>query len=448
MSGKGLLVKAHLKPSFIDPAADLHHIRVRRGPDVAFRNAISRTGEDGAGLWSFFKTPDKENFMIRKTTYKDNLNRLRHAVCAFGLLISLATLPASAQHVHQLSYTGAWTDTNPVGATTDSKTGVAAFLTTPNNQVHTFYLASDDSVHQLFYNGVSWSDENLTSATGAPLALAKSPVSGFSIDNFQYVYYIGSDHHLHQLLYNNVKFADTDLTKTAGGPLARTTTKLVAFTTGSPAAHVYYQSANGHIHQTYTVERSTWQDQDLTAIAKGTPARGVWMAGFNTGNFQYVYFVATTGHVHQLFYNNSTWTEKDLTALSGSEAVASGSGVSAFVIAGGTDQFEVYFVGTDKHIVELSSTNNQTWAFADLTDLTGAPVPAIANQIVAFPTPNDDFHVYFVAKSHIHQLYLPINSLWQIEDLTVESKGPNANGISGMAGYASQNNQYVYYVAK
>jgi hypothetical protein len=386
--------------------------------------------------------------MNPKSTYKDTLNRVLHAVLAFGFLLSLATLPVSAQHVHQLSYTGAWADTNPFGATTDSKTGVAAFLTTPNDQVHTFYLASDDSVHQLFYNGVSWSDEDLTSESGGPLALAKSPVSGFSIDNFQYVYYIGSDRHLHQLLYNNVKFADTDLTKTTGGPLVRTTTKLVAFTTGSPAVHVYYQSANGHIHQTYTVDGSTWQDQDLTTIAKGTPGRAGWMAGFNIANFQYVYFVATSGHVHQLFYNNSTWTEKDLTALSGSEVVASGSGVAAFVIAGGTDQFEVFFAGTDKHIVELSSTNNGTWTAADLTDLTGAPLATTANQIVAFNTPNDDFHVYFVAKSHIHQLYLPIDSVWQVEDLTVESKGPNANGISGMAGYASANNQYVYYVAK
>lgn len=253
---------------------------------------------------------------------------------------------------------------------------------------------------------------------------------------------------LHQLYYNNSKFADTDLTKTAGGPSARSTTKLVAFTTGSPAVHVYYQSSNGHIHQTYTVNGSTWQDQDLTGIAGGTAGRGGWMAGFNIGNLQYIYFVATTGHVHQLFYNNVSWTEKDLTALSGSEAVASGGGVAAFVIAGGTDQFEVFFIGTDKHMVALSSTNNLTWTSADLTDLTGAPLATAANQILAFPTPNDDFHVYFAAKSHIHQLYLPIDSVWQVEDLTVESKGPKANGTSGMAGYAFANNQYVYYVAK
>jgi len=45
--------------------------------------------------------------MIRKTTR----TRLRHAVCALGLLLSLAALPAYGQHVHQLSYNGsAWVD--------------------------------------------------------------------------------------------------------------------------------------------------------------------------------------------------------------------------------------------------------------------------------------------------------------------------------------------------
>jgi hypothetical protein len=61
MSGKHFLVKGDLKPSFIDHAVDLHHIRVRRGPDVAFEKSRSRIGDDGVGPWSFFDTPDKEN---------------------------------------------------------------------------------------------------------------------------------------------------------------------------------------------------------------------------------------------------------------------------------------------------------------------------------------------------------------------------------------------------
>jgi hypothetical protein len=48
-----------------------------------------------------------------QSSYKDIVNGLRHAVCAFGLLISLAALPAYGQQVHQLSYNGSsWTDQN------------------------------------------------------------------------------------------------------------------------------------------------------------------------------------------------------------------------------------------------------------------------------------------------------------------------------------------------
>jgi hypothetical protein len=38
--GKSFSVKEDLKLSFIDPADNLIHIRIRQGPDVAFRRGI------------------------------------------------------------------------------------------------------------------------------------------------------------------------------------------------------------------------------------------------------------------------------------------------------------------------------------------------------------------------------------------------------------------------
>jgi len=112
--------------------------------------------------------------MIRKTTYKDNLKR--HAVCALGLLISLATLPAYAQQIHQLSYNGSnWTDQNLNGAPAD-QWAISAFFTTPNDQMHVFYGAVDTAdLHQLFYNGISWADLDLNQA--APGVCSYCPAS-------------------------------------------------------------------------------------------------------------------------------------------------------------------------------------------------------------------------------------------------------------------------------
>jgi hypothetical protein len=56
-------------------------------------------------------------------------------------------------------------------------------------------------VRQLFYDGASWSDEDLTVVAGASRgAIGPSAVAGFPVGNFQYVYYIGSESDVHQLL--------------------------------------------------------------------------------------------------------------------------------------------------------------------------------------------------------------------------------------------------------
>jgi hypothetical protein len=427
----------------------LKHIRDRRGPDVAFKKAISGRGTTGPASGAFSNTPDKENIMIRNTTYKDTLNRLFHAVCAFGLLISLAALPSYTQTIHQFSYNNStWQDQNLFGAVTNAQTGVAGFVTTPNDGPHAFYLASNDHVHQLFNNGTSWSDEDLTSETRAPAALYGSAISGFAIQNFQYVYYISINLHLHQLLYNNSVWADSDLTAITSGPLSSNTTQLVAFTTGSPAIHVYFTAKSGHIHQTFTTTGSNWQDQDLTALTGGTFGGSGWMTGFNIGNFQYVYFIANTNHVHQFFYNNSTWSDEDLTTLSKSAPAVPGSGVAALVIPG-TKKLRVYVIATGNDILQLASGNGKTWTSSNLCTKAKAPPATAGPGLVAFATtPNNQIHVFYSYNDDLNQLFLPTPSTkWQYENLTTEYHGGLMNTNAGMAGYSLQNLQYVYYVA-
>ncbi|HLX83426.1 MAG TPA: hypothetical protein VKR59_05990 [Terriglobales bacterium] len=387
--------------------------------------------------------------MNRKATCKDNLNRLFHALCAFGLLISLAALPAPGQTLHQFSYNNSsWVDQNLFGAVTNSQTGVAAFVTTPNDGPHAFYLASDDHVHQLYNNGTSWTDEDLTSETGAPAGLFGSAISGFSVENFQYVYYISVDLHLHQLLYNNSIWADSDLTVITSGPLSSNTTQLIAFTTGSPAVHVYFTASSGHIHQTFTTTGTNWQDQDLTSLTGGTFGGSGWMAGFNIGNFQYVYFIANTNHVHQFLYNNASWSDEDLTTLSNSSPAVGGSGVAALVIPG-TKKLRVYVIANHNDILQLASGNGKTWTSSDLCKKAKAPSATAGPGLVAFATtPNNQIHVFYSSNDDLNQLFLPAPATkWQFENLTAEYGGGTMNTNAGMAGYSLQNLQYVYYVA-
>jgi hypothetical protein len=421
MSGKHFPVKEDLKPSFIDRAEDFNHIRLRRGPEVAFRKAIYRTGDDGAGLWSFSILQPRRT-MTRKSTFKQTLTRLRHAACAFGLLLSLAARPALGQQIHQLSYNGSnWSDQNLNGGAAE-QWAISAFFTTPNDQFHVFYgydaLESAD-LHQLYYNGSNWADLDLNQAT--PLC-DYCGISGFSEANYQYVFYVGHDSDVHQMLYNG-GWGDTDLTIASGtSAISYSGSNLVAFTT-SPALHVYYTSSDSHVHQLFATNGTNWQDQDLTVLTGGpvaTPAYG--MAGFNIDNLQYVYYLATNNHLHQLFYNNASWTDEDLTALTKTSPTAGFSNLSAFVIPG-TKKMRVYFVsGANRHIIQLASANNGKWSSSDLTKKAKGSVPD--EQIVAFPSASGGtVNVYYVAGHNVNRIYQPTATTWANEDLTALTSG-------------------------
>jgi hypothetical protein len=68
----------------------------------------------------------------------------------------------------------------------------AAFATTPNNQLHVYYSVASpgdkSDVHQLFFNGSRWADEDLSAETHS-LGAYYGPMAGFAIGNSQYVFY-------------------------------------------------------------------------------------------------------------------------------------------------------------------------------------------------------------------------------------------------------------------
>jgi hypothetical protein len=170
------------------------------------------------------------------------------------------------------------------------------------------------------------------------------------------------------------------------------------------------------------------------------------MAGFNIGNLQYVYYLATNNHIHQLFYNNASWTDEDLTALTKTSPTAGFSNLSAFVIPG-TKKMRVYFVSANhRHITQLASTNNGKWSSSDLTKNAKGSVPD--EQIVAFPSASGGkVNVYYVAGHNVNRIYQPTATSWANEDLTALTSGGVADSIDQLAGFSLQNHQYLYYAA-
>jgi hypothetical protein len=381
---------------------------------------------------------------------------LNLSICLIGVYLLIFALPAFGQQVHQLSYDGSgWMDQNLNGALAGPYTGISAFLTTPNDQTHVYYVDNNGNydVHQLFFNGTSWSDQDLTVISGAAQgAYGAAQVAGFSVDNYQYVYYLGGQTgHVHQLLYNNIRWSDVDLTALTGGPNAQPS-PLVAFTT-SPTLHVYYTDWNLHIRQLHSDNGTSWQDQDLTSITGGTTSESApgRTAGFNLDNLQYLYFVASTGHVHQFLYNNASWSDEDLTALSKSTPADARSDVQALLIPA-TKKMYVFYISTTGHIVQLTATDNKKWVQTDLSKKTLSPGPQ-SFRVAAFTTPPHNelrlFYVGYTTNFHVLQLYKPQSQPWVYEDMTALTNGGiPENFYSDIAGFSFQNSQYVYYVAQ
>ena len=416
-------------------------------------------------------TFEKENTMLRKTQSPIVSYRMKpytrvvaglHSRSTFGIFATclmfllFAHLPANADHVHQLYYNNAgWVDTDITkmigGGIASSESAITA-LYTPGPQLHVYYIDTKLHVRQLYFNGKSWIDEDLTAATGGPQAGIWG-ITSFAIGNLQHVFYVGyGDSHVHELYYNNAGWSDQDITAAAGGASANLVApEMVGFATKpNNQFHIYYEDSNLHMHQLY-FNGISWIDEDLTAQTgascyPGTqfpPAGAGYITGFAVGNLQHLFCAGVvSGHIHLLHihYNNAIWTSEDITAKVGGGALSFTSAVAAFSLG----HLEVYGVTFDNHVHQFTSINNK-WSDLDLTASHGAPSDFWYGGAVAFPTkPNNQFHIYYQPGTEVYQLYFN-GTNWTSQDLTGGAGQADYYG-SGMAGFAIGNLQHVFYL--
>lgn len=395
--------------------------------------------------------------MLIQTAHPDTTRTHKTiGICLLALAFALLAAPAFSQvgHIHELYYNNSnWADKDLTaltgGAAATFYGAITAFYTTPNRQLHVYYVdANSQHVHQLYYNNTSWSDADLTAFTGGPTANPYG-IAGFAITNLQHVFYVGSDNHVHQLYYNNSNWSDQDITVLAGANLAGFG-NIVAFATKpNNQFHVYYQDQNTlHEYQLY-FNGTSWSYQDLTAIT-GAYCYTSWTTGFAVGNLQHIFcpgygnFSNNLDMLH-IFYNNFTWVYEDVTFQAGGSDTPMnlGTGVAAFKVPG-ANQIEVYAFTDDTHLNRYYHVPRQ-WIDRDWTTTIGAPSDAYGGGIVAFPTtPNNQFHIFYAPSTEVYQIYYN-GTAWSVEDLT--GGAGHAHNSSGMAGFAIGNLQHVYYVA-
>ncbi len=86
----------------------------------------------------------------------------------------------------------------------------------------------------------------------------------------------------------NSNWVDQDLTAAAGGPQAGLGPILAFATTPNGQFHVFYQDSNAFdLHQLY-FNRTSWSDADLTSLT-GARCYPSWLAGFAIQNQQHLF---------------------------------------------------------------------------------------------------------------------------------------------------------------
>jgi photosystem II stability/assembly factor-like uncharacterized protein len=134
---------------------------------------------------------------------------------------------------------------------------------------HVFFIGTDNHVHELFIAGDGrWADNDLTTLAGVG-AKPPTPTSALTShllgDNSQHVFFIGTDNHVHELFINGGSWHDNNLTTLAGAVPPTPTTHLTGYPLGDNSQHVFFVGTDSHVHELF-INGGSWADNDLTAL--------------------------------------------------------------------------------------------------------------------------------------------------------------------------------------
>ena len=161
--------------------------------------------------------------------------------------------------------------------------------------------SGDGHIHELWWQN-GWHHNDLTAATGAPLASDQPTGFAFDAGGTQLVHYRGTNGHIHQLWWSSAGWHHLDLTGTVGGPAAAPSRPIGYAFPFEGTLHVDYLGTDGHIHEFWR-DSSAWHHNDLTA-ATGAPLAISNPTGyvFVAQNTQHVVFTADNHNTIELFW--------------------------------------------------------------------------------------------------------------------------------------------------
>lgn len=299
------------------------------------------------------------------------------------------------------------------------------------------FTSGDDHIHEMVtgQEGV-WSDADVSELASAPaLALEMAIMTGFAWPDgrtrqIAYVSPVDGNGHVHELVVregNTWSYADL-MDQLPGAPAADGLAIAGYAWKAHGTKQVVYTGSDSHLHELMVGVIGMWSYTDLMQLTGAPLAEGSTLAGYawEAGGTKQAIYIGSDRHIYELVADRSgTWTYADLMQLTGAP-LAAGSALAGYAWeTGGTKQ--VVYVGLNRHVYELTYSAGGTWSHTDLTQLTSAPEASnelvlgyewtaqYAKQVVYMDTRENP---------HIHELMLKHGSSWQHTDLTELTGAP------------------------
>lgn len=300
-----------------------------------------------------------------------------------------------------------------------------------------------------------WAAADLTALAGAPNAVA-SRIVGYTTNltgqgPVARVVYRTTGSHVQELSVSGAggSWASADLTQLTGAPLSSGTPfgYTTSLTGQGPVARVVFRVSGGHVYELGVGGAGqSWKAANLTQLT-GAPLAAGDPVGYTTsltgqGPVARVVYRTSSGHVQELSVGavGGSWASADLTQLAGAPAATNGPFAYTTNLTGQGPVARVIYRTGSGHVQELSvGAAGGSWASADLTQLTGAPL--ISGTPIGYTTNLTGQGtvarvVYQTGSGHMQELNVGgAGQSWNSADLTQITGAPSASG--GPFGYTT-----------
>jgi hypothetical protein len=231
----------------------------------------------------------------------------------------------------------------------------------------------------------------------------------FDAEGTQHVDYVGMDGHIHELWWDDDGWHHHDLTNASGAPVSEFASPAAYVVPASRTQHVDFIGADGHIHE-LKWEQGSWTHGQLTDQVV-IPPTSLAAYFFQARGTEHVAYLDSAAHVQELCRDAGGWHQTDLTDATESNPIFGGF-VYAYPFEGQATR-HVNCVAGAGHVHDFW-WNDDGWQYIDLTAITLSPLSDfVAPTGYAFAS-ESTLHVNYIGitDGHIHELWWRHETRW------------------------------------